>query len=155
MWNCKEKSRLRKPPYYTLRWILLSFLLRAWSVLLTSSVSVATMAMQPRLVELWKCRVQHLRQFYCSQKQDQKVKEHPVMSSNVWYVPALLTGWLMAMSCIVLLALLVNVTYAMDKGNFYRQRDPLWVRSMRWGFHICGISKDVLDFLTQVFFVGS
>ncbi len=91
----KKKSRDRKPPYLTPHQRLFSFLLTSCSLLLISSVHVASQAMQPRLVELWKCRVQHLRQFYSTQKHKQKGTARPsVYSSQFRYFPILLMLWL-------------------------------------------------------------
>ena len=120
MWSSHEQSYhhwKNRKKRLTLRQRLLSFLLAAWSLLLTSSVHVASLAMQPRLVELWKCRVQHLRQYYCVRKHKQK--GHPVTSCDVWYLPVVLTVWLIVMSYIVLSALKCNAIYKMDEGISY------------------------------------
>ena len=98
-----------------LRYKLVSFFQATWYLLLYSSVHVASLAMQPRLVELWKCRVQHLRQFYCTRKPKQKGA--PMISCNVWYFPVILTVWLIVLSYIVLSALKNGVTYEMDEGK--------------------------------------
>ena len=110
-WGYHHRNRKKKEkrfPYVTPRRRLLSFLLAAWlaawSLLLTSSVRVATLAMQPRLVELWKCRVQHLRKYYCDKKHKQRGTYRPVYSSQFRYFPVLLMVWLMMVSSTVLLA---------------------------------------------------
>ncbi len=111
----KRKAKLRDPPYLTPRQRLFSFLLAAWSLLLTSSVHAASQAMQPRLVELWKCRVLHLRQFHSTQKHKQTAC--PVISSDVRHLPAVMVLWLVAVSLAALLAKLHNITgYTVDKG---------------------------------------
>ena len=74
---------MREEPYLTPRQRLFSL-----SLLLTASLQVATQAMQPRLVELWKCRVQHLRQFYSTEKHKQRGRAHPTAySSDFRYLP--------------------------------------------------------------------
>ena len=103
-WFCNRKPKMKST---TLHQQLFSFLLAAWSLLLTSSVCVASQAMQPRLVELWKCRVQHLRQYYSMKKVKQK--GHPVITCSVWYFPVLLMGWLVILTSSVLLALQVDI----------------------------------------------
>ena len=103
-----RKKKEKRLSYITPRWRLLSFLLAAWlaawSLLLTSSVRVATLAMQPRLVELWKCRVQHLRKYYCDKKHKQRGTSRPVYSSQFYYIPFLFMLWLMMVGSTVLLA---------------------------------------------------
>ena len=110
------RKRRRKPPDITPRQRLFSFLLAAWSLLLTASVRVASLAMQPQPVELWQCRVQHLRQYYCVRKHRQKGA--PVTSCDVWYFPVVLTVWLIVMSYIVLSALKRSTIYKMDEGKY-------------------------------------
>lgn len=83
----KKKGKMGEEAYLTPRQRLFSL-----SLLLTASLQVATQAMQPRLVELWKCRVQHLRQFYSTEKHKQK--QCPVISSDMQYIPVILAGWL-------------------------------------------------------------
>ncbi len=100
----KRKAKLRDPPYLTPRQKLFSFLLAAWSLLLTSSVHTASLAMQPRLVELWKCRVQHLRQFYSTKKHKQKGTARPSSySSEFYYFPVVLMLWVIVVVSTVLL----------------------------------------------------
>ncbi len=100
----KRTAKLRDPPYLTPRQRLFSFLLAAWSLLLTSSVRAASQAMQPQLVELWKCRVQHLRQFYSTKKHKQKGTARPsVYSGQFRYIPVVLMLWLMVVGATVLL----------------------------------------------------
>ena len=112
----KKKRSGAKPPYYTLRQRLISSLLASWSLLLTASVHVASLAMQPRLVELWKCRVQHLRRYSSDQKHKQM--GHSITSPGVWYLPVFMMSWLIVISCLVLLALSLKITYKMDSGMF-------------------------------------
>ncbi len=100
----KRKAKLRDPPYLTPRQRLFSFLLAVWSLFLISSIRVASQAMQPRLVELWKCRVQHLRQFYNTQKHKQKGTARPsAYSSEFRYFPVVLMVWLIVVGSTVLL----------------------------------------------------
>ena len=106
---------MRMQSYVKPRQRVLSLLLSAWSLLLTSSVHVASLAMQPRMVELWKCRVQHLRQYYYVRKYKQKGA--PVTSCDVWHFPVVLTVWLIVMSYLVLSALKRNMVYKMDEGK--------------------------------------
>ena len=109
---------MKQQPHLTLHQRLFTSLLAAWSLLLTSSVRVASLAMQPQLVELWKCRVQHLRKYYCDQKHKQQ--QYSVISGHVWYFPVILSLWLIIMSCSTLLALLVNV--ATDTGMHHSRQ---------------------------------
>ncbi len=99
-----SKRKSKPPPYCTPRQRLLSFLVTAWSLLLTSSVRVATLAMKPKLVESWKCRVQHLRRYYSDQKHKQQGTSCLVFSSQFCYLPVLLMLWLLLVSSILLLA---------------------------------------------------
>lgn len=99
----------------SLRHQLLCFLLAASSLLLTSSVRVASEAMQPRLGELWQCRVQHLRQYYSVR--GPKQKGHPVLSCSVWYFPVLLMGWLVMMSSVVIVAIKLDVLWGSYSGK--------------------------------------
>ena len=114
---CKRKFRMRKLqlPTFKPRQRLFCILQMAWPLLLISSVRVATLAMKPRMVELWKCRVQHLRRFYSYQKCKQT--GHSVVSGDVWYLPVLLMMWLIVSSCSVFLTLMLNATYERDKGK--------------------------------------
>ena len=59
--------------------------------------------MKPQLVELWKCRLQHLRPYFASWRPQQR--DHPISSCHVWYLPLVWTGWCAAMAIIILLAL--------------------------------------------------
>ncbi len=114
-WGYHYRKKKKKPPLLTPRQKLFSFLLAAWSLLLVSSIHVASLAMQPRLVELWKCRVLHLRQFYSTQKHKQTAC--PVISSDVRHLPAVMMLWLVTVSLAALLAHLHNITgYTVDKG---------------------------------------
>ena len=112
----KHKMKSRKWLYIILHLRMVQFMLSAWWLLLTSSVHVATLAMQPRLVEPWKCRVQQSRQF-SSDPQRHRQRGIPVLSCDVWYLPMVLTGWLMVMSYVVLFVLKRNITYEMDAGK--------------------------------------
>ena len=116
LWGYHHHKKKKKSHYLTPHQRLFSFLLAAWSLLLTSSVRVASLAMQPRLVELWQYRVQHLRQYYCVRKHKQKGA--PVATCDVWYFPVLWTVWLIVMSFIVLSALKRSTVYKMDEGKY-------------------------------------
>lgn len=104
----KKKTRMKEQPWLTPRQWLFSCVVAACSLLLTSSVRVASEAMQPRLVELWKCRVQHLRKYYCVQKYKQR--EQSAISVNVWYCPLILSLCLTIMIFTSVWALLLNST---------------------------------------------
>ena len=87
----------------TLCQMLFTSLLATCNLLLTASVRVATKAMQPRLVESWKCQVQHLRQFYCKQKHQQKGTSRGVYSGQLCYIPVFVAMWLIVLSTTLLL----------------------------------------------------
>ena len=85
------------------------------SLLLTTIVRTASLAMQPRQTQLiWRCHVKQGRMVHGYKLQKQR--SYPIISSNVWFVPVLLMVWLLGMSCITLLALRLNINYKMDKG---------------------------------------
>ena len=106
----RKKRRKRKlPPPPTLRQMLFSSLLAASSLLLTSSVHVATLAMQPRLVELWKYRVQHLRQFYCKLKHQQEGTSRGVYSGQLNHIRIPLMLWVIVVSSAIFLAMNIDI----------------------------------------------
>lgn len=88
----------------TIRPRLFSLLQAVCHLVLISSVHVATLAMQPRHVELWKCRVQHLRQFYGMQKHKQRGTSLPVYTDDLTSIPALMMSWLVMVCSTLLLA---------------------------------------------------
>ena len=93
----------RKEKCYTNYQKLVSILSNFLSLLLVSSVRVAWLAMKPQPVELWKSKFVQVRLRYSTGKYKQRGL--PVISCHVWYIPALLTGWLLVMSSIILFAL--------------------------------------------------
>ena len=99
--KCKMKNRKWLYIFIYLRMIRL--IVSAWSLLLTSSVRVATLAMQPQLVQPWKGRVQHLRQLYCKRKYTQKGTSHPAYSRELYPIPVLVMVWLVLICCAVVL----------------------------------------------------
>ena len=100
----KKKGKKKRPACATLRRKFLSSFMAAFSLLLTSSVHVATLAMQPRQVELWKCRVQHLRRVHCKQDHKQRGTGRGVYSGQLHYVPFLVMLWCAVMSATIFLA---------------------------------------------------
>ncbi len=138
MWSCfverwgyhhrKKKAKLKDPPIMTPRQRLFSFLLAACSLFLTSSVHTATIAMQPRMVELWMYQVQHVRRFHSYKKQKQR--SHGIISSYVWYFPTLLIGWIMTIGGITLLALLLNINYEMEKGLYHNVKSTMGIAKL-------------------------
>lgn len=104
-WRLKWKLFLKGEPYIRPRQRLLSYVRTLWLLLLISSVRVATLAMQPRMVELWKCQAEHLRQYYSYQKIKQKGQYRPIYSSQFSYYSMLIKLWIVVVSSEVLLAL--------------------------------------------------
>ena len=104
-WKFRWKLFLKGTPYVCPRQRLLSYLPTVWSLLLISCVRVATLAMQPRLVELWKCQVRHLRQLYSNRKHRQSGMGCPAYSSQFRYFSLLWISWIVVVSSSILLAL--------------------------------------------------
>ena len=50
--------------------------------------------LKSELIPLWSCGVQHLRPYHCNGKVKQR--DRGVISCHVWYLPALMMSWLMA-----------------------------------------------------------
>ena len=97
-----QRRRGRKHPQTNYHHRLFSGVLVACSLLLTSSVQVASLAMQPRLVELWKCRAQHLNRVYSKQKHKQRGTGRGVYSDQYCYIPMILMLWLVLTGSAVL-----------------------------------------------------
>ena len=91
-------------------------LLRFLSLLLISSVCVATLSMQPRLVELWKVRAQKLTRLYSDQKHKQRGTSHPVYSSQIRCIPIILSLWFVVVCSTILLSLNLNSIVYMSKS---------------------------------------
>ena len=100
----KKKAKLRDLLYLSLHRRLFSSLLAACSLLLASSVRVASLAMQPRLVELWQYQALHLRRVHSDQKHKQRGTFRPVYSNEFHYYSLVLVLWLVVVSSTVLLA---------------------------------------------------
>ena len=54
------------------------------------------------LVQLWKSRVQYLRQYYCFNGHRPKQRGYPVLSRHVWFIPFILTAWWLSIAVIFL-----------------------------------------------------
>ena len=117
-WGCHhKKKKQKKPSYGTHHLKLICFIRAVVSLLITSCVQVATLAMKPQLKELWLCSVPVQDSRPCYSIRKIKQKEYPVISCHVWHIPHILTGWLLVMSFILRLALLHN--YMTDQGIFF------------------------------------
>ena len=63
------------------------------------------MVLRSQLVDLWKFRVQHLRQYYCFHGHKPKQKSSPAISRHVWFIPLILTLWWLLIAVIFLYTL--------------------------------------------------
>lgn len=114
--HCKRKKRRERLPVP--HWKLLHFFQSMLTLLLACSIRVANLAMQPRLVELWKCETQYLRQLYSNKRHRQK--QCPATSGYVWYCPIFLIVWLLMMTSFLLFVMNKYAADHISKLGLYK-----------------------------------
>ena len=73
--------------------------------------------------DLWKSRVQHLRQYYCFNGHKPKQRSSPAISRHVWFIPLILTLWWLLIA--------VMFIYTLKMEHLLSAGMPVWYQ--KWG----------------------